>query len=312
MEFRRLGYFLQIAELGSLSRASERLSIAQPSLSRQVRLLEEELGVPLFIRRRRGMELTEAGEALHARITGPLRQIGHAFYEVRALPAADGGSVALGMPPSLVPILAGPLARKVADQLPGVLLRITEAPNGHLLERIRRGELDAAILYGPTPAGMNAAKLLEDELVLVGHSLAPLVPEGAMAFAQLGDLPMILPGHQNGLRFAVEEAARKAGVKLQVRQRADSLALIKELARAGLGYAILPQHSIAREAADGDLTFTSIQDPPIIRQLFLALPKGTQSPQAVLNVEALLRREVAGLIRQGRWANARALTVADI
>jgi LysR family transcriptional regulator, nitrogen assimilation regulatory protein len=311
MEFRRLGYFIQIAELGSLSRASERLNIAQPSLSRQVRLLEEELGVALFIRRRRGMELTEAGEALHARITGPLRQIGHAFYEVRALPAAEGGSVALGMPPTLIPILAGLLARRVADQLPGILLRFTEAPNGHLLERIRRDELDAAILYGPTPAGMNAAKLLEDELVLVGPSSVPLLPGGTIDFAQLGDLPLILPGHQSGLRFAVEAAARKAGVKLQVYQRADSPALMKELVRAGLGYSILPQHAVAREAADGDLTFTSIQDPPIIRHLFLALPKGTDSPRAVLQVEALVRREVANLIRQGRWAHARSLTVAD-
>ena len=72
MELRRLGYFLRVAELGSLTRASERLNIAQASLSRQMRLLEQELGVTLFARQRRGMELTEAGVALHARIWSAL------------------------------------------------------------------------------------------------------------------------------------------------------------------------------------------------------------------------------------------------
>src|SRR5258706_7748140 len=132
MDFKRLGYFLHIAELGSLTKASEQLNIAQPSLSRQVRLLEEELGVDLFIRRRRGMVLTEAGELLHTRITGPLRQIGHAFYEVRALPKGGGGNVLLGMPPTVVNILARPLVRAIAATAPKIALRIIDAPNGEL------------------------------------------------------------------------------------------------------------------------------------------------------------------------------------
>jgi LysR family transcriptional regulator, nitrogen assimilation regulatory protein len=74
VDFKRLGYFAQIAELGSLTRAAERMGIAQPSLSRQMRLLEEELGVTLFTRGPRGMQLTEAGELLRSRIVGPMRQ----------------------------------------------------------------------------------------------------------------------------------------------------------------------------------------------------------------------------------------------
>src|ERR1700751_5347419 len=95
-DFRRLGYFLQIAELGSLTRVAERLRIAQPSLSRQMRLLEEELGVILFTRGYRGMHLTDAGEALRSKIAGPLRQVGHALYEIRALPSDTEGNVLFG------------------------------------------------------------------------------------------------------------------------------------------------------------------------------------------------------------------------
>src|SRR4051812_7541515 len=146
-DFKRLGYFLQIAELGSLSRVAERLNIAQPSLSRQVRLLENELGVALFSRNGRGMQLTDAGEALRVRITGPLRLVGHALNEIRALPSAAAGVVTFGMPPTTVAVLGAPLTRRVATLAPNISLQIVDSCSGHLLDWLQRGQLDAAILY---------------------------------------------------------------------------------------------------------------------------------------------------------------------
>ena len=311
MDFKRLGYFVQIAELGSLTRASERLHIAQPSLSRQMRLLEEELGAQLFTRRHRGMELTEAGEALRARITGPMRQIGHAFYEIRSLPSETGGNVVFGMPPTIVPMLAGPLARRVATDAPNISLRIVDAHTGHLLEWIRRGELDAAILYGPTPAGLNATKLLEDELVLLGPPGAPLPAEGGIEFARLADLPLILPSHEHGLRAAVETAAAKARAKLNVHIQADSFHLMKELVRSGLGYGVLPLHAFDRTGGDRKLAFARIRNPAVMRHLFHAMQSGAQSPRAVLQVEDFLRQEIAALVASGQWPAARVLGAGD-
>lgn len=311
MDFKRLGYFAQVAELGSLSRASDRTGIAQPSLSRQMRLLEEELGVTLFRRAPRGMQLTEAGEVLYARIAGPMREIGHAIYEVRSLPSDAGGSVAIGMPPTIIQMLAGPLARRAAAYSPNIALRIVDAYSGYLVDWMHQGELDMAILYGPTPGGLNANKLLDDELMLVGPANSPLVSETAVDCRRLGELPLILPSGSHGLRLLLEAAASKAGAKLDVRIQADSYQLMKELVESGLGYTALPHCAFAREAVAGRLTFARIRKPTVIRQLFLAMRAGAEAPRAVLQVENLVRTEVAGLVQQGVWNVSKLYRVGD-
>lgn len=311
MDFKRLGYFAQIAEFGSLTRAGERLGIAQPSLSRQMRLLEEELGVSLFTRGSKGMQLTEAGAFLRARIAGPLRQIGHAIYEVRSLPSETGGNVVFGMPPTMIHVLAGPLARRVATECPNISLRIVDGYSGHLLDWMKRGELDSAILYGPTPAGLNATKLLEDELMLVGPPDAGLRLDKPIEFKAVGELPFVLSSPSHGLRAALETAADKARTSLNVRHQADSFQLMKELVSSGLGYTALPYFSIQAEVAAGRLTCARIENPTPVRQLFLGMQHGAPSPRAVLQVETFVRQEVATLVTAGQWTSARLADVGD-
>lgn len=309
MDFKRLGYFSQVAELGSLSRTSERIGIAQPSLSRQMRMLEEELGITLFRRGARGMILTEAGQVLYGRIAGPLREISHALYEVRSLPSDTGGSVVIGMPPTIVQMLAGALASRVARHSPNASLRIVDAYTGHLLDWINRGELDAAILYGPTPSGLNANKLLEDELMLVGPANSHIASEGVVDFRKLVELPFILPSGSHGLRLLLETAADKAGVKLNVQIQADSYQLMRELVESGLGYTALPYCAIARDAQAGRLSFARIRKPTIMRQLFIAMRSDAEWPRAVLAVEKLVRQEVQSLVQQGAWPVAKLFDV---
>jgi DNA-binding transcriptional LysR family regulator len=93
--------------------------------------------------------------------------VGHALYEIRSLPSETEGTVIFGMPALITGLLGFPLLQRVAKQTPGIRLQIVEAASGHLLSMMKRGELDAAVLYGPTPAGLNAARLLDDELVLI-------------------------------------------------------------------------------------------------------------------------------------------------
>lgn len=312
-DFKRLGYFLQIAELGSLSRAAERLNIAQPSLSRQMRLLEEELGTTLFTRNGRGMLLTDAGEQLRVRITGPLRQVGHALNEIRAMPSDASGSVILGMPATAIAVLGEPLARRVAAYAPNVSLQLVEAGSGHLLDWIQRGLLDAAILYGPaTPGGLNAAKLLEDDLVLVGPADAGLRADHPVQFARLGEVPLVLPGQIHGLRITIEAIAAKTRCALNVRMQVDSLQLIKDLVEAGMGYSVLPRAAVLRELAARRLFYAPIANPKVTRVLFFAMQSQVQSPRAVLQIEELVRREVANLSEDGRWPSSKAFDVGDM
>lgn len=312
MDFKRLGYFVQVAELGSVSRTAERLRISQPSLSRQIRLLEEELGVTLFARGRRGMELTDRGEELRDRLSGPLRQIGHVLNELRAQPDETTGTVVFGLTPTTVSLLADPLARAVAAAAPRISLRIVEGYSGHLHDWLQRGELDGAILYGPsTPPGLNATKLLEDELVLVGPAHAALRSDHPVEFSALADLPLILPSHSHGLRMSLEAAAARARCKLKVKAQADSYQLLKELVESGQGYTALPPSGVSREAADGRLTYAPIVNPKATRVLFLAMQPGSQSLRAVLQVEKLVRQQVAVMAADGRWQVSRLFDLGD-
>jgi DNA-binding transcriptional LysR family regulator len=276
-----------------------------------MRLLEQELGVTLFTRTHRGMQLTEAGEALRLHIAGPLRQIGHALYEIRSLPPETGGTVILGMPPTTIPILAEPLFSRVKVKAPKIVLRIIEAQSGHLLEWMKRGDLDSAILYGPTPAGLNATRLLDDELVLVGPANFWLKDQPAVEFKLLTEQPLVLPSDAHGLRIAIENVAAKTRTKLNIVAQIDSLQLRKRLVEHGAGVTILPAASFVDEAAAGRLTFEPLDKPRLNRQQFIAKQTAAEAPRAVLQVEQFVRQEVMRLVREGAWPRARLLGIGD-
>lgn len=301
MDFKRLHYFVRIAETGSLLGTSEKIGIAESALSRQVRMLENELGVQLFERHARGMELTAPGRHLYSRVARPIREIGEACFDIRAMSTEVSGNVVLGMPPTVVQSLAGALASRVAQFSPNVSLRIVDSYTGHLLDWLRRGELDLAILYGPVPDDLRSDELLQDELLLVGPAQSPISGTGTITFAQLQDLPLILPSSHHGLRQAIDRAAKAASLPINVRIQADSYQLMKELVQSGLGYTLLPHGAFRREAKDGRLTFAKIRRPTVLRQLAVASRPNCCLPGAVEQIVQLLKQEVVSLIEQGDW-----------
>lgn len=302
MDLKRLRSFREVAETGSLSRASDRLRLAQPALSRQIALLEAEIGVPLFTRHGRGMALTEAGEALLARVAGPMRQLDQAAGEVRALSGTVAGQVALGMMPTAAAVLAVPLARRVAARHPEVSLRIVEGYTGHLVEWVQRGATDATLLYGPSAdLHLRVEPLFVEDLVLAGPPGDALVGGGPVTLAALARRPLVLPSRPHGLRAVVEAAAAKARVALDVRYEADSFAVLKELVEAGLGLSLIPRSSIAREVRDGRLAIASLHRPKVRREVALAMPPDRAPGRATEAVLALLREEVAARAQAGDW-----------
>lgn len=303
MNFRRFEHFLKIAELGSLSRAADRMRIAQPALSRQIRMLEDEAGTPLFVRHRRGVQLTPAGEALRQQIAGPVRQIRQAFDDIRSRSLEGGGQIALGVPPTVSYILAGRLARRVAEKAPNISLRIVEGYAGHLIDWLQRGEIDAALLYGPaSDYQMRVTEILYEDLMLVGPAGSDLAPDKRMSFEEVAKLPLVLPSQSHGLRLVVEAAAAKARVRLNVRYEADSFLVLKELTAFGLGYTALPLSAFGRELASGELRYAPLGRTPVIRQLVLGMPPEDQLTRSVRIVVNLLRDEIAYLVKTGEWS----------
>ena len=126
MDIKQLKTFICVAETGSLSAASDRLRLAQPALSRQIKLLEHKTGAQLFHRTVKGMTLTESGEKLLSRVSGIIRQLEQAVDEVRSSSESITGNVAIGLMPSINSVLAVRLIEKVKSELPQVTLRIVE------------------------------------------------------------------------------------------------------------------------------------------------------------------------------------------
>ncbi len=302
MNFKHLANFVRVAEIGSVSRAADRLRIAQPALSRQMQLLEEQIGAPLFARHRRGMALTEAGEELRMRLVGPLRQIEQVFEDVRALSHAVGGNIAFGMPPTTSNVLAGALSRSVVAHAPNVSLRVVEGYGAHLIDWLQRGEIDLALLYGPAAdLQLRAEELLIEDIMLVGPSDSELSADRPVSFERLAHLPLILPSHPHGLRVIVDSAAAKARKPISVRFQADSFTLMKELVESHLGYTMLPLSAFSLEAEAGRLRYAPVEKPMVTRQLVLATQPGNIATRATRILATLVRREIVALVASGRW-----------
>ena len=311
-DFRRLSNFMRIADAGSLSRAADLMRIAQPALSRQMRLLESELGVQLFSRHRRGMQLTPAGEELRARLMGPLRQIDLIVEDVRALSSQLGGNVAIGLPPTVSLVLAGSLARRVVEQAPNVSLRVVEGYAAHLVDWLQKGEIDVAILYGPAAdLQLRSEELLDEDICLVGGPDSLLDAKTSVPFSEVPAYPLILPSRPHGLRVIADNAAAKAGIRLKVRFEADSFVLMKELAEQGLGFSLLPYSAIARDVAAARLRWAPIHGPTIRRQLVLAMQPGT-SLRTAQTLRRIVLSEIAALHQSGLWSARLAYTPDDV
>lgn len=299
MDVRRLGYFMRIAEDGSLTKAAAVLRIAQPALSRQMRLLEEELGVPLFNRTARGMRLTGEGAALRASVAGPLRELELALQNIRSFPFAAEANIAIGLPTGLADILAHPLVRRIGQEFPNIKLRIVEGLTGSLIDWLSRGVVDFVLLEQEAHHDqLQQHKLAALPLVLAGAPASPLPPNHPVTFTEAAKLPLVLPSHHLGLRAVINDAAMWGQVKLNIRLEADSARLTKTLLRDGMGYTIIPACYCKPETDGGGLQIWPLTAPALTLDIIIASRKNSQiTGPRVGAVEALISRIALDLLQ---------------
>ncbi|WFU42085.1 LysR substrate-binding domain-containing protein [Bradyrhizobium sp. CB82] len=301
MDFRQLRTFSCVAELGSLSKASDTLRVAQPALSRQIKLLEHELRTDLFTRNGRGMVLTEAGRVLLARTSGIVRQIDQIRDDIQSAQGPLSGHVVLGLVPTVSCVLSARFARRCVETYPGITLRIVESYSGHLVEWLHRGEMDLAILYGRSAdLHLTVQSLGRDNIVAVGPRGCGLARKKSVEIGWLLRQRLVLPSHSHGLRALIEHAAAQRKIKLNVQLEADSFRVLTSLVEEGLGFALLPLSSVHGEVAEGRLE-TAVVSKPMTRELIVASPIDRPPSTATVAVTALLREEVAACRKDGVW-----------
>ncbi len=302
MELSQLRTLIHVAELGSLSKAADRLHIAQPALSRQVRLLEEELGVRLFDRHGRGMVVTERGRAVLAHATRVMRELDEIRAEVSEGEPPLAGHVSIGLPPTVSDIISVPLVGAFHAH-PNAVPRLISAYTGHLLDWLHRGEIDLAVLYDPHSArSLRSRPLLVEHLHVVGPSSAGLCTSRAVPFRDLEGKPLLLPSARHGLRGIVERCAAESGIALNVVAEADAFGTLKDLVRHGYGWTILPTAPIYCDIAVGSLTAAPLVDPAPERHLVLSFPADRPAPRLARFAGEAIVAIVAENASRGIWA----------
>jgi LysR family transcriptional regulator, nitrogen assimilation regulatory protein len=302
MDFRQLRTFNCVAELGSLSKASDTLRVAQPALSRQIKLLEHELRAELFTRNGRGMVLTDAGRLLLARTAGIVRQIDQIRDDIQSASGAPSGRVVLGLVPTVSCVLSARLARRTVESFPGISLCIVESYSGHLIEWLHRGEMDLAVIYGPSvDLHLSVQSLGRDNIVAVGPRGSGLARKKRVEMDWLLRQKLVLPSHSHGLRALIERAASKKKVNLDVQVEADSFRVLTSLVEEGLGFAFLPPSSVRDQVAEGKLEIAPIAKQAPMRELTVASPIDHPGSAAITAVTALLRSETAACRDEGFW-----------
>jgi LysR family nitrogen assimilation transcriptional regulator len=273
MELKQIESFVRVAELGSFTKAAAALGIAQPLLSRHVRQLEVELHQNLLLRNGRGVTLTEAGLVLLEHGRGILHQVAVAQEELGSVRGALSGRVSIGLPPSLSKLTTVPLTLEFRRALPHAQLSLTEGFSVLMVESLRAGRLDMAVLYNPPPSpDLEMSLLHEDELILIAGqkspqattALKPRVPLSALA-----DLPLIAPSRPNAFRLLIETEMQRINCKPRIALEIDGLNAILELVKEGLGYAVLPAYTLRNFAAPQDFSTHAIEKPRLMSQLMM-------------------------------------------
>ncbi len=303
MDLRQLRYFIAIASAKSLSRASVAVGVTQSALTRQLQLLEEELGLPMLLRTGHGVTLTEAGERFLESATDIMDRTDGAVREMQALGKTTAGSVVLGIPPMLAESLLVPLVTRFNQDFPDVSLRVRDAISGYVLEWLISGQVDVAVVYNaPKRAKLAMETLISDELMLVGAAGHGAVQTDApIDLAEALTLPLVLPSPMHGLRDVIDSAAALISVPPNILLEVEGMHSLIRVAEEGYAYTFLPFGSVSYQVSRGLLAVRPIVNPPLPSVLSVAMSTKRPATKAMKQLYRYIREDVGRLLETQVW-----------
>jgi DNA-binding transcriptional LysR family regulator len=297
MDLQQLRYFVAVAEVENISLAAHRLRVAQSAVSRQIRLLEQELDAVLLRRAGRGVKLTETGETLRRRASDLIRQADSLRADIRGRGHAAAGVLRIGANPSLGDAVFPALARSYTDRYPEVRLHLVTDMTMHVQDAVRKGRLDCGIIAFPDrDSAMMAQSVANESIYLVSHRSADPGLGPVCTVKQLAAMPLVLPGLQHRERLGYERLAAAKGRTLACRMEADSLTILRDLARLGLGHMLLPATALIKLEPDEWIS-TRIKGFQVER--FMIWHTDRPITEAMTGFMTILRSEIAVLAKRG-------------
>ncbi len=299
MNPRKLDHFLKVAQAGSVSRAADRMQMSQPTLSREIRELETELGAVLLSRHARGVTLTAAGEALKRRAELVLNLLETLRDEVGAASDEPTGRVAIGFPTSMTGSLSAGLVSQYRSRYPLVRISLREAPSHQLRSLLLQRELDFAILTAPVAEPQFVLRpLMTEPFVLVGPPGCPLTSRRLLSIDEVVTYPLIVPVRPNATRTLIDTAVERTGLAPKIALETDAWPAADYIV-AGIGYAVLPASSaVSTSMAAARVVSVPIKGMTITR--LLATPAGAPMSLATHKMVRLLCDGVKAAIASKR------------
>ncbi|KZB79697.1 LysR family transcriptional regulator [Amycolatopsis regifaucium] len=297
MQFHQLAYFVAVADTRHFTRAAERMRVAQPSLSQQIRALERDVGAELFHRIRGNLSLTEAGETLLPYARRILADTESAYQAVRELDELERGRVRLGATPSLCTGLLPSMLAGFRAAYPGIELTLHESGSRDLQTDLSEGALDLALIVDSRlrdQTRLSTRPLLVEELVVISAKDRPApIRRGRLRILDLKDEPLVMFRRGYDLRDATINACRAEGFEPSFAIQGGEMDAVLEFVQAGMGIAVVPS-TVVRDR----FRVTRFAEPGLSRVVRLASREDVEPSRAV----RALRDAITGYL-----ANAAAL-----
>jgi len=249
MELHQLRYFCAIAEAGSFSRAAQQTHVSQPSLSQQIAKLEDELGTRLFDRLGRSVRLTELGKTFLPRALAVLHDLESARSDIVEKKTSVTGPISVGVIPTIAPYFLPPLLATFARKYPETHVTVGEEITPLLLERLRLGTMDVAIVALPLQARsheFDSFPLVEERLYAVLPKQHALARSRSISLAELRDEPFLLLRDGHCFRETAVEACKRARLNPQIVFESGQFSSILSMVSAGLGVSIVPAMAVEK------------------------------------------------------------------
>lgn len=293
MRIRQLESFVCICELGSITQAAAALNIVQPALGAQISSLEEELGVQLLERGRRGTKVTPAGVYFLGEAKKMLEQVATMKKTIRTFAQNEKEHVSVGLTASLSAMLAGALAQDLSQLSRSISVQVVEDMSHLLGERVARGDLDFALAFNvPEHKALRRRPVLQESVFFITSPNSPFGQDRPIDMAELATATFVIPTEKGLIIHLLKEAMSHFGLPLKVAFQIESMDAIKGIIAEGTACAVLPYGTVARDVKAGTLIARRIVNPSLTRTLYLLQASGRPVTAAIKEAETVIQKGI--------------------
>lgn len=309
MDLSKLRQFIELARVGHYGRASARLGIAQPQLSRTMRRFEQEMGVELLRRHSRGVVTTDFGRNLAEIGEAVLSMVDAIHAPVKDLDARGKDEVVIGLPPRLGPVLTDPIFKMTRQRWPDRGVRFVEASTAVLESDTTAGRIQVSLLQNaPDVSELTVVPLIDERLVFTFAPLWSLsLPTRPLRLREVAEYPLILPTAAHGDRRLIMKAESRYGLRLRAILEVDAPMTLRALVNAGVGATITGGPSLQEDLLRGTLVSHPIADPVLQSRFCVATVRSRMTRGVTAELLEIVSECVTSLVQDGHWPHAEVL-----